>query len=168
MTCKVRFLVFQIKNQKFVLQQNTICVKITLEVKTLEERLIKLGSRIRELRKAEGMSQKELALNLGVSTSAVGMYEQGRREPDSEKLSGLCEIFGVTMDYLLGRSETARSVPETNDIVEAFDQMTNDILERGGLMFDGKPIEREEVERVVEAMRLGMMLRLHGSDGGKR
>ena len=128
----------------------------------MEERLIKLGGRIRELRKDSGMSQKELAEYLGVSTSAVGMYEQGRREPDSEKLSGMCEIFSVTMDYLLGRRETAYTVPETSDIVEAFDQMTNEILQRGGLMFDGKPIEREEVERVVEAMRLGMMLRLKG------
>ena len=41
-----------------------------------------LGARIALLRRQRGMSQKELAARLGVSPSAVGMYEQGRREPD--------------------------------------------------------------------------------------
>ena len=106
------------------------------------------------------MSQKELAEKLGVSTSAIGMYEQERREPDSAKLEQLCEIFNVTLDYLLGRKTMQRTLPQSNDIIETFDLMAADILEHGGLMFNGEPIDKDEVGRVVEAMRLGMMLRL--------
>lgn len=66
-----------------------------------------LGHRIAALRRHMGMSQAELAEKMGVSPSAVGMYEQGRREPSIEGIVNLCGIFGVTSDYLLmGRPVT--------------------------------------------------------------
>lgn len=60
-----------------------------------------LGPRIAALRRAAGLSQGELARQLQVSASAIGMYEQGRREPSAEILVALSRIFGVTVDYLL-------------------------------------------------------------------
>lgn len=60
-----------------------------------------LGARIALLRRQSGMSQKELAVRMGVSPSAVGMYEQGRREPDCTGLMKLAAIFGVSVDFLL-------------------------------------------------------------------
>ena len=66
-----------------------------------------LGARIALLRRQRGMSQKELAARLGVSPSAVGMYEQGRREPDCAGLLKLAEIFGVSVDLLLSGGAAA-------------------------------------------------------------
>ena len=60
-----------------------------------------LGARIAALRHDRGWSQAELARQLGISTSAVGMYEQGRREPSAELLVTLAEKFRVSTDYLL-------------------------------------------------------------------
>ena len=60
-----------------------------------------LGARIAALRKNADMSQAELAARLKISPSAVGMYEQGRREPAAEVLVAMAQIFGVTVDYLL-------------------------------------------------------------------
>ena len=60
-----------------------------------------LGARIAALRRDAGWSQAELGKRLQVSASAVGMYEQGRREPSADTLVALSEIFGVTTDYLL-------------------------------------------------------------------
>lgn len=60
-----------------------------------------LGMRIAALRRQAGISQRELARRLNVSASAVGMYEQGRREPAADRLVGLAAIFGVSTDYLL-------------------------------------------------------------------
>lgn len=60
-----------------------------------------MGRRIALLRRQAGMSQAELAARMGVSASAVGMYEQGRREPSAEGLVALAEIFRVSTDYLL-------------------------------------------------------------------
>ncbi len=60
-----------------------------------------LGERIALLRRGMGWSQAELARQLHISPSAVGMYEQGRREPSLEGLVGLSKAFGVSADYLL-------------------------------------------------------------------
>ena len=60
-----------------------------------------IGFRLAALRRSIGMSQSELAQRLKISPSAVGMYEQGRREPDCAGLVRLAELFGVTTDYLL-------------------------------------------------------------------
>lgn len=60
-----------------------------------------LGTRIAELRRQAGLSQRELAAVLAVSTSAIGMYEQGRREPSADRLVALSRLFHVSTDYLL-------------------------------------------------------------------
>ena len=60
-----------------------------------------LGLRIAILRVEKGWSQAELAKRIGVSTSAVGMYEQGRREPSLALLVCLAQVLDVTTDYLL-------------------------------------------------------------------
>ena len=67
-----------------------------------------LGDRIALLRRGRGWSQTELAHRLHISTSAVGMYEQGRREPSLEAVVELAAVFGVSADYLLtGKALTA-------------------------------------------------------------
>lgn len=60
-----------------------------------------LGSRIALLRRQAGLSQAELAKALQVSASAVGMYEQGRREPPLSAVVAMAELFGVSTDFLL-------------------------------------------------------------------
>ena len=60
-----------------------------------------LGARIAALRRRSGMSQAALARELKVSASAIGMYEQGRRQPAADTLVALGGVFGVSVDYLL-------------------------------------------------------------------
>ena len=60
-----------------------------------------LGSRIAALRRCAGLSQAELAQQLKISPSAVGMYEQGRREPSLDTVVALARTLGVSVDYLL-------------------------------------------------------------------
>lgn len=60
-----------------------------------------LSSRIALLRTQAGLSQAALASRIGVSASAVGMYEQGRREPSNDLLIALAKTFDVSTDYLL-------------------------------------------------------------------
>lgn len=72
-----------------------------------------LGSRIAALRHDAGMSQAELAQRLQVSPSAIGMYEQGRREPSADTLVTMARIFGVSTDYLLTGKPMARQDEDT-------------------------------------------------------
>ena len=60
---------------------------------------------LRELRTQKGLTQAELSKTLQVSASSIGMYEQGRREPDNETLGRIANYFNVSTDYLLGRTD---------------------------------------------------------------
>ncbi len=59
-------------------------------------------SQLKEIRKARGMTQKDVYLRLQVSPNCYASWEQGRTEPDIASIKKLCEIFGVSADYLLG------------------------------------------------------------------
>lgn len=70
-----------------------------------------LGMRIAALRQEKGMSQAQLAKQLHISPSAVGMYEQGRREPSVDTLITMAKVFDVSLDYLLsGQPDTIQDV----------------------------------------------------------
>ena len=70
-----------------------------------------LGTRIASLRRGCGLSQAELAKRLHISASAMGMYEQGRREPSVDILIAIAQEFGVTLDYLLsGHPDSVQDV----------------------------------------------------------
>ena len=60
-----------------------------------------LGARIASLRNRLGWSQAELARRLNISPSAVGMYEQGRREPSADMLVAIARVLGVSTEFLL-------------------------------------------------------------------
>ena len=57
--------------------------------------MIKTGGYIRELRKSEGLTQKELADKLGVSFQAVSKWEKGDALPDTGIILDLCEALGT-------------------------------------------------------------------------
>lgn len=60
--------------------------------------------RFKELRENMGLSQREVALNLNISPSTVGMWESGAREPRNLKeLQRIADYFAVSTDYLIGR-----------------------------------------------------------------
>lgn len=63
------------------------------------------SKRIAALRKQRKMTQEELADALGISRAALSHYEQGRREPDFETVQKIASFFGVSTDYLLGRTD---------------------------------------------------------------
>ena len=63
------------------------------------------GSRIVELRKIKEMTQHQLADALGISRSALSLYEIEKREPDLTTLNKLANYFNVSTDYLLGKTD---------------------------------------------------------------
>jgi transcriptional regulator with XRE-family HTH domain len=79
------------------------------------------GERIAEQRKKLGLNQEELAGKIGVSRSALSLYEIDRREPDLETVKKIASLFGVTTDYLLGLTEgedTMGTEENTNEIMQ--------------------------------------------------
>ncbi|WP_374713760.1 helix-turn-helix domain-containing protein [Symbiobacterium terraclitae] len=66
-----------------------------------------LGKRIKELRESRQWRQVDLGQRLGVTGSAVTQWERGQRVPDPATLQRIADLFGVSVDYLLGRTESA-------------------------------------------------------------
>ena len=60
--------------------------------------------RLRELRAEQGVSQVMLGKSLGVSKGIISLWENGLREPTLSNLVALADFFGVTLDYLTGRT----------------------------------------------------------------
>lgn len=60
---------------------------------------------LKKLRVEKHMSQVQLAMRINASQSTVSFYETGERIPDANALIELAQIFGCSVDYLLGRSK---------------------------------------------------------------
>lgn len=58
---------------------------------------------IKDIRARKGLTQAEVASALGVSSVVYSRYETGSRQPSIDMLIQMADIFGVTVDYLLGR-----------------------------------------------------------------
>ena len=61
--------------------------------------------RLKELRKSRKISQLKLALDLNMNQNSISRYENCEREADYETLIKFADYFGVTLDYLLGRTD---------------------------------------------------------------
>ena len=68
--------------------------------------MVEFGRKIKELRQSVGMTQKQLADLLGVTSSVVSYYELSERTPSPDVLIKLSAIFHVSTDYLLGLDKT--------------------------------------------------------------
>ncbi len=71
----------------------------------MEDNLKIFGERLRELRLAQGTTQKKMAEQLGCTTSNYQKMEYGQVNVPALTLLTLADYFQVTLDYLLGRSE---------------------------------------------------------------
>lgn len=85
---------------------------------------------IKNLRESRGMKQSKLGEYVGVSSQAISKWETGKAEPDIKAILKMCDLFDVSADYLLGRTEwplfvwrdahgnTAEEQPEVFQTVE--------------------------------------------------
>jgi SOS-response transcriptional repressor LexA len=69
-----------------------------------------LGDRIREKRKAKGMSGQQLGDVFGISRSSVSDWENGRTRPDHSRLHRLAEVLNTSLEYLLEDSEEKQAL----------------------------------------------------------
>ena len=89
---------------------------------------------VRELRIKKGIQQKELALELGISSAAVSNWEKGKSDPSGERLKKLAEYFDVDEGFILGYGMENPSlfVPENPKIsgVSETEQIVQHVLEK--------------------------------------
>jgi transcriptional regulator with XRE-family HTH domain len=105
------------------------------------------AEKLRQLRLEHGITQAELAEKLGVSPSAIGMYEQGRRRPDVKTVAAAAKILGCSTDELL-------EIEHTSDVNEAIDGFARTLERQPGLMFNGEPLSDSDRENLINAIRV--------------
>ena len=117
-----------------------------------------IGDTLANLRKEKELGQKEMASLLNLSVGTISNYENGVHSPDLETLCKLADFFGVTTDYLLGRTEY-RCSPETLKQYIARDyaiqDMVNTVLS----------LDKEKQASIVNFVKY--MKHLHKESSGK-
>ena len=116
----------------------------------------KFSEKLSLLRRQAGLTQAALAQKLGISKSAVSMYECGNREPELELLQAMADLFGVSVGALLGREDQplVNGDPELTEYLEAL----RDRPELRMLFSTTRDATKEDIEkavRIIEALRGG-------------
>lgn len=80
-------------------------------------------NRMKECRRARHMTQKEVGKIIGLSQATISLYEKGTHEPDMQTLKRLSQVYGVSIEYMLGYSdEQIKQVPTGSQLD---DQLVN-------------------------------------------
>ena len=64
-----------------------------------------MSAPLKELRKEKGLSQIAVQMQTGIEQALISKYETGERVPPTETLMQLADFYGVSMDYIMGRTD---------------------------------------------------------------
>ncbi len=119
----------------------------------------------KHIREKSGLTQQQLADKLGISRSAIGMYEKGEREPNFETLELIADTFNVDMNYLLGKKSSTEVIP----VVYYFNPETSKIAQEIydnkelSLLFDAARDADPEDLQTVHSMLMALKRKEHGN-----
>jgi HTH-type transcriptional regulator, competence development regulator len=120
-----------------------------------------LGKRLKYLREKFNYSQKKVAEAIGISNVQLSRYESGDRNPDPELIAAFADFYGVTADYILGRTDDPQGyTPETDiDDIKELNTLVriNELIKEYGIeqmgFFDiekWKHLSEEEIEEIIK------------------
>lgn len=107
-----------------------------------------LPNRLRELRKANKISQKALGEKIGLSMQSINDIESGRRSTTADKLILIADFFSISLDYLLGRTDIkdmAQNSTETPTALTPEEQLLLENYRKLDNVSKGRLIERSEI-----------------------
>lgn len=93
---------------------------------------------LRSIRKNRGLTQRQVAQRAGVTERNYQLYESGTQRPGFETIVSLADVFGVSVDFLLGRTDDP-TPPATHEGHTLTYTTTT-----------GKPLTAEQHEKVLE------------------
>ncbi len=106
--------------------------------------------RLKKLRKEQSLTQKELGEKVNLAESTISHYENGIRMPDSSKLEEFANLFNVSVDFILCRTNNrTESIP--NDPTDA---ELEDFLRKSNVKFDGAPLDEEDKEDILGFLKM--------------
>ena len=118
--------------------------------------MTKLSDTLVSLRRESGLTQHDLAKMLGLSRSAIGMYESGKREPNLETLELFANYFHVDMNTLTGQKLDAMPLHNEDRELTEYLEMLRSRPEMRMLFSTAKGATKSDVEKavaIIEALR---------------
>ncbi len=100
------------------------------------------AQRLKELRKERNMTQIEFAKEFNISSGTIAMWETGKRTPDNEMMIKIANYFNVSLDYLMGNSNTANT---ENDLEEVYFSFAKKAQDEG--------IDPSDIELAIETIK---------------
>lgn len=121
-----------------------------------------IGERIKEMRRANGLTQKELGEKLNLLNSTISNYENGRSSPDVNTLYALSSVLNCSVDYLLGKTDAVHEVvsEDGRDAVDN-EEMVQEImrlLKSKGVSKPGEKMSEEKRERLLKFLEKAIEL----------
>jgi transcriptional regulator with XRE-family HTH domain len=120
------------------------------------------GERLRKLRESIGINQTDFGAKFNLSHNAIGMYERGSREPNMEKIILFADFFGVSIDYLYGRTNDKQKIfqVETRELMDMLHLSDDELFEMRLYTVDGKPLTKEDFINFITQVRAKRQLEL--------
>lgn len=114
------------------------------------------NTRIKQLREDKGLTQEELAKALGIARPTLASWEIGRREPDFETTTKIADFFGVSVDYLLGRTDDPRSLKEKvfDPTYEPTEVDLEELLQIADIRFMGEKLAKQDKDKLLQIARI--------------
>lgn len=117
---------------------------------------MELGTRVRQTRKAQGMTQSQLADALGTSQSAVSQIEAGDRNPTYDMIRRLADQLNVSPGYLMGGDVRGEDIDELSPEEETHFRQLRGLSDEG----------REELREYMQYLRFQEKRRRERQAGG--
>lgn len=125
-----------------------------MEVTLLEENI--LGKRMRWLREKRDYKQNIVAKRLGITPYQLSRYESGKSKPDPELIAKFADFYGVTTDYLLGRSDNPAPVNENSEeslLIYYKNKITAEFPDIDLMFKDMESLTAEDMKEVYEYIK---------------
>lgn len=125
-----------------------------------------LGQRLKQARENSRYTQIVAAKKLGISNGTLSGYEREYRDPDTEILNKMADLYEVSVEWLMGRTNNKQPKPEVLkltpkdelDMAKRIDKMKRDLIEGRSngqaLLHKGEPMSEEAMESLLEALEM--------------
>jgi transcriptional regulator with XRE-family HTH domain len=121
-----------------------------------------MAKRLKSLRESKGYKQNFIAEKIGIKSNTLSGYESGARRPDAEILAKLADLYEVSTDYLIGRTEKRHYYDLTSndekDIAKDMENLVNELNGDSALAFDGEPMDEETKRLVAQAIESNLRM----------
>lgn len=121
-----------------------------------------VASRLKEARERKNLKQTQVKERTGgvINNKTLSGYERGTSEPDLTTLGVLADLYDVTVDWILGKTDRYQKLSnEAQQLADSLELSDHELIDKFNFTLDGEGLSEEEVKRIVAYIRLERQLK---------